>query len=123
MSLFDHLVLGAKVEGSGSSTHAERCLYLDSFSIVDDILQVEALDRSRPSRDVGGCGGGGGAGDRGRSRVERGRAITEEYISTVVNAIRGGRGKLQVRLGETVGGPETETGKACGALTISGGAR
>ena len=80
MSLFDHLVLGAKVEGSGSSTHAERCLYLDSFSIVDDILQVGAEGRSRPRREVGGCGGGGGAGDRGRSKVERGGAMSEEYI-------------------------------------------
>ncbi len=39
MSLFDHLLFGANVDASGSSTQADGRVYADTFSIVDGILQ------------------------------------------------------------------------------------
>ena len=41
MSLFDHLLFGANVDASGSSTHAEGRVYADTFSKADDILLLK----------------------------------------------------------------------------------
>ncbi len=44
MSLFDHLLFGANVDGSGSSTHADEWVYADNFSNADFILQMSGQD-------------------------------------------------------------------------------
>ena len=44
MSLFDHLLFGANVDGSGSSTHASGCAYADTFFSTDISSKVDWLD-------------------------------------------------------------------------------
>lgn len=99
ISLFDHLLSGANVDGSGSRTHASRCAYTDIFSPMDDILSSKS-NPLVPQRGVVDSKGRGESADLvtrigpERRPIARTAYITNLMEETFFGSLSRGTGKV-----------------------------